>query len=62
MIGTITDIHFTPTEKNVENLLKENYSKEKIFKVGNTVIDALLWIKENKVKNIEEIKKIWRRE
>lgn len=57
LIGTITDIHFAPTERNVDNLLRENYPKEKILKVGNTVIDALLWIKENKVKNIENIKK-----
>lgn len=57
LIGTIADVHFAPTKRNVDNLIKENYPKEKIFKVGNTVIDSLLWIKENKVKNIEDIKK-----
>ena len=48
LVGTITDIHFAPTDVNVENLLREGYSKEKILKVGNTVIDALYWVKQNK--------------
>lgn len=56
LIGSITDIHFAPTDKNVKNLLKENYSKKNILKVGNTVIDALFWIKQNKFKNIKNIK------
>ena len=56
LVGTITDIHFAPTDINVENLLREGYSKEKILKVGNTVIDALYWVKKNKQKNLEEIK------
>lgn len=57
LVGTITDIHFAPTDINVENLLREGYSKEKILKVGNTVIDALYWVKKNKQKNLEEIKR-----
>ena len=32
-------------------------NKEKILKVGNTVIDALYWVKQNKQKDLEEIKK-----
>ena len=50
LVGTITDIHFAPTDVNVDNLLKEGYSKEKILKVGNTVIDAL-HIVVDKIKN-----------
>lgn len=57
LVGTITDIHFAPTDVNIENLLKEGYPKEKILKVGNTVIDALYWVKQNKQKDLEEIKK-----
>jgi UDP-N-acetylglucosamine 2-epimerase (non-hydrolysing) len=57
LIGTITDMHFSPTDINVENLLRENYSIKKILKCGNTVIDALLWIKKNKYECIEKIKK-----
>jgi UDP-N-acetylglucosamine 2-epimerase (non-hydrolysing) len=57
LVGNIADIHFAPTDINVNNLLKENYPKEKIIKCGNTVIDALYWVKKNKNKDIEEIKK-----
>ncbi|RHG36867.1 UDP-N-acetylglucosamine 2-epimerase (non-hydrolyzing) [Fusobacterium varium] len=57
LVGNIADIHFAPTDVNVDNLLRENYPKEKIIKCGNTVIDALYWVKKNKNKDIEEIKK-----
>ncbi|MDU1911186.1 non-hydrolyzing UDP-N-acetylglucosamine 2-epimerase [Fusobacterium sp.] len=57
LVGSIADIHFAPTDINVNNLLRENYPKEKIIKCGNTVIDALYWVKKNKSKDIEEIKK-----
>ena len=57
LIGNIADIHFAPTIVNVKNLLKENYSKEKILEVGNTVIDALKWVKSNKNNDIKEIQK-----
>ena len=57
LVGSIVDIHFAPTDINVNNLLKENYPKEKIIKCGNTVIDALYWVKKNKSKDIEETKK-----
>ncbi|MBQ7901725.1 MAG: UDP-N-acetylglucosamine 2-epimerase (non-hydrolyzing), partial [Clostridia bacterium] len=35
------DMHFSPTEKNKSNLLKENVSEDAIYITGNTVIDAL---------------------
>ena len=60
LVGNIADIHFAPTDVNVDNLLRENYPKEKIIKCGNTVIDALYWVKQNKNKDIEEIKKKYR--
>lgn len=48
LTGILTDFHFAPTRRNVDNLLKENYPEEKIFVTGNTVIDALSYtIKEN---------------
>ena len=37
----ITDYYFAPTETNLNNLLRENVPREKIFITGNTVIDAL---------------------
>lgn len=41
LTGVITNFHFAPTSKNVENLLKEGYDEENIYITGNTVIDAL---------------------
>lgn len=41
LTGSIAEIHFSPTENNKKNLLKEGILEEKIFVTGNTVIDAL---------------------
>lgn len=41
LTGAMTDLHFSPTISNKNNLLKENVSEEDIFITGNTVIDAL---------------------
>lgn len=40
LTGKIAEIHFAPTIRNKENLIKENI-KEGIYITGNTVIDAL---------------------
>lgn len=39
--GIIADLHFSPTNKSAENLLKENKNNDNIFITGNTAIDAL---------------------
>jgi UDP-N-acetylglucosamine 2-epimerase len=39
--GAIADLHFSPTARARENLLREGVPAEKIFVTGNTVIDAL---------------------
>lgn len=41
MTTRITGLHFAPTQKAYDALIKENISKDKIFLTGNTVIDAL---------------------
>ena len=41
LTGAITDMHFSPTENNRQNLLKEAIKDEDIYITGNTVIDAL---------------------
>ncbi len=41
----IADIHFAPTQKSEGNLLSEGVSEENIIVTGNTVIDALLWVR-----------------
>ena len=42
LTGQMADYHFSPTENNKKNLLREGISEDKIFVTGNTVIDALL--------------------
>ncbi|TCN24056.1 UDP-N-acetylglucosamine 2-epimerase (non-hydrolysing) [Mesobacillus foraminis] len=41
LTGVIADLHFSPTSKSADNLLRENKSEETIFITGNTAIDAL---------------------
>lgn len=41
MVGTIAELHFTPTMQSLKNLLQENKDPEKIYVTGNTAIDAL---------------------
>ncbi len=47
MTSRVADLHFAPTEKNRQALLKEDISDEKIHVVGNTVIDALFCLSED---------------
>ncbi len=41
LTGAMTDMHFSPTISNKNNLLKENVDEKDIYITGNTVIDAL---------------------
>lgn len=41
LTGRIANMHFSPTQRNFENLIKENIDGDKIYITGNTVIDAL---------------------
>lgn len=41
LTGVMADFHFSPTQANKNNLLKENVDEKKIYITGNTVIDAL---------------------
>ncbi len=41
LISPIADYHFAPTQKAKENLVNEGVPSDKIWVVGNTVIDAL---------------------
>jgi UDP-N-acetylglucosamine 2-epimerase (non-hydrolysing) len=42
LTGHIADLHFAPTERNRQNLLREGVPSEAVIITGNTVIDALL--------------------
>lgn len=46
LTGTLTRYHFAPTDTSKQNLLNENVDPSTIAVTGNTVIDALLWVKE----------------
>ena len=46
LTGHMASVHFAPTQRNVENLLREGVSEERIVITGNTVIDALLEVAE----------------
>jgi len=46
LVGRITSYHFAPTESSRQNLLKENIGGESITVTGNTVIDALLMVRD----------------
>ena len=48
-ITKIANYHFAPTSLNVANLLSEGIKRKNIFCTGNTVVDALYWIR-NKIK------------
>jgi UDP-N-acetylglucosamine 2-epimerase (non-hydrolysing) len=42
--GVIADLHFAPTSRARDNLLREGVSDRQIRVTGNTVIDALHWV------------------
>jgi len=44
--GTIATRHFAPTETARHNLLREDVTEDDIIVTGNTVIDALLWVRD----------------
>lgn len=59
LTGSLATYHFSPTIMNVENLLRENISKENIVITGNTVIDALLSVTDKSYRfEIEELNEI----
>lgn len=56
LTGVLTKYHFAPTQTSKENLLKENFDPENVIVTGNTVIDALLMIKE-KIDTDDDLKR-----
>lgn len=47
----LTDYHFAPTEFARRSLINEGIKEDSIFVTGNTVIDALLWIRTKMTEN-----------
>ncbi|WP_194208664.1 non-hydrolyzing UDP-N-acetylglucosamine 2-epimerase [Superficieibacter sp. 1612_C1] len=46
LTGRLATWHFAPTENSRQNLRDENTLDEQIFVTGNTVIDALFWVRD----------------
>ena len=47
LTGVIADLHFPPTRDARDNLLREGVPLEHMEVTGNTVIDALLWMRDH---------------
>ena len=46
LTGHLATSHFAPTETSRQNLLRENIAENRITVTGNTVIDALFWVRD----------------
>ncbi|WP_200562707.1 non-hydrolyzing UDP-N-acetylglucosamine 2-epimerase [Erwinia sp. S43] len=46
LTGHLASYHFAPTERSRQNLIRENLPDSRIFVTGNTVIDALFWVRD----------------
>ncbi|MFG1175792.1 non-hydrolyzing UDP-N-acetylglucosamine 2-epimerase [Erwiniaceae bacterium CAU 1747] len=46
LTGHLASYHFAPTERSRQNLLRENLPDSRVFVTGNTVIDALFWVRD----------------
>ncbi|WMT15020.1 non-hydrolyzing UDP-N-acetylglucosamine 2-epimerase [Serratia fonticola] len=53
LTGHLAMYHFSPTENSRQNLLRESLRDDHIFVTGNTVIDALLWVRDRIMHNSE---------
>jgi len=54
MTSRVAQLHFAPTEKNRQALLRENIDADKIHVVGNTVIDALFCLSDETMLNASD--------
>lgn len=45
IIGKVATIHFAPTERSAGNLRREGVADHRIHVTGNTVVDALQWMR-----------------
>jgi UDP-N-acetylglucosamine 2-epimerase (non-hydrolysing) len=58
LTGALATIHFAPTERSRQNLLREGADPVSIQVTGNTVIDALQWVVDKLEKSNEELVKL----
>ncbi|MEK6951861.1 MAG: UDP-N-acetylglucosamine 2-epimerase (non-hydrolyzing) [Nanoarchaeota archaeon] len=58
VVGHLSDYHFPPTEKAKQNLIEEGVDEDKIFVVGNTIVDSVNQNIELANKKVDMIKKL----
>jgi UDP-N-acetylglucosamine 2-epimerase len=46
LTGVLADLHFAPTVQARDNLLREGVEGRRVIVTGNSVIDALLWMRD----------------
>ena len=54
LVGRLADLHFAPTTFAQQALLNEGVDPETVFVTGNTVIDALFWVRDRVAENTPE--------
>jgi UDP-N-acetylglucosamine 2-epimerase len=54
LVSRLADLHFAPTAHSQQALLDEGIDPNCVFVTGNTVIDALLWIRDRVVDDIPQ--------
>jgi UDP-N-acetylglucosamine 2-epimerase len=52
VIGLLARRHYTPTKLATDNLLREHVSADSIVQTGNTVVDALVFVRDHLRKNV----------
>ena len=58
LTAVLANYHFAPTEGAKANLLKEGVSENQITVTGNTVIDALFWVKKKLQEDKQTLNKL----
>ena len=54
LVGRMADLHFAPTQHACDSLLSEGVDPQTVFVTGNSVIDALIWVRDRVVKNVPQ--------
>ncbi len=52
IIARIADVHFAPTKMAADNLLREHVERNRVFNVGNTIVDTIRIAQKLVKKNI----------
>jgi len=55
LVDSLSDFCFAPTVNAKRNLLREGISSERILVTGNTIIDALLWVRGRRSTTIGQV-------